>query len=354
MLYLFSRHYPPTTATDFSPVFIFGGALFGFTLARLQFLAFDDVFCLAGSIKGAAPGECYWYRQKFYHTGIMLHLAAVLPAGFLVVFQFVPVIRHKFLLYHRIAGHLIILLVLIGNAGALMIARHAFGGHVSTHLVVGVLAIISTLGILNAYYNIKRLQLDQHRAWMLRVFAWMGAIVTARIIIALVPRVISAMPAGYELYDQRSCKEMASIFPDPKPLYQLHPQCMSDLNTTTDERIIIKADFVHGNPLEMVAALGVSFPIAVWLSLVLHAFGVELYLALTPKETQRLRQVSYERQLERGYKNPGSAGLVPEKLGDFDPWVPKTDSNGSEDGSLAQSTPCINDKDGYPTHVNAK
>lgn len=235
-----------------------------------------------------------------------------------------------------------------------MIARHAFGGHVSTHLLVGVLAIISTLGILNAYYNIKRLQLDQHRAWMLRVFAWMGAIVTARIIIALAPRVISAMPAGYELFDQRSCKEMASIFPDPKPLYQLHPQCMSDLNTTTDERIIIKADFVHGNPLEMVAALGISFPIAVWLSLVLHAFGVELYLALTPKETQRLRQVSYERQLERGYKNPGSAGLVPEKLGDFDPWVPKTDSNGSGDGSLAQSTPSINDKDGYPTHVNAK
>ena len=235
-----------------------------------------------------------------------------------------------------------------------MIARHAFGGHVSTHLLVGVLAIISTFGILNAYYNIKRLQLDQHRAWMLRVFAWISAIVTARIFIQLAPRVISAFPAGYELYDQRSCKEMASIFPDPQPLYQLHPQCVNDLNMTTNERIVIKADFVHGNPLEMVTALGVSFPIAVWLSLVLHAIGVELYLALTPKESQRLRQVSYERQLERGYKNPGSAGLVPEKLGDFDPWVPKTDSDGSEDRSLSQSIPSINGKDKYATHINDK
>lgn len=341
-------------AADFSPVVIFGGGLFGFVLARLQFLAFNNVFCLAGSIKGAAPGECYWYRQKFYHTGIMLHLAAVLPAGFLAVFQFVPVIRHKFLIYHRIAGYLIILLVLIGNAGALMVVRHSFGGHISTHLVVGLLAIISTFGILNAYYNIKRLQLDQHRAWMLRVFAWISAIVTARIIIQLAPRVISALPAGYEMYDQRSCKEMASIFPDPQPLYQLYPQCTNDLNTTTDERIVIKADFAHGNPLEMVAALGVSFPVAVWLSLALHAIGVELYLALTPKETRRLRQVSYERQLERGYKNPGSAGLVPEKLGDFDPWVPETDSSGSENRSMAQSISSINDKNECARHTNGE
>ena len=30
---------------------------------------------------------------------------------------------------------------------------------------------------------------------------------------------------------------------------------------------------------------------------------------------------SYRRQLATGYKNPGSAGLVPERFGDADPWV---------------------------------
>jgi hypothetical protein len=46
-------------------------------------------------------------------------------------------------------------------------------------------------------------------------------------------------------------------------------------------------------------------------------------LRLTPRETQRLRQVSYEKQLEAGMKNPGYAGLTAERIGDADPWIPK-------------------------------
>jgi hypothetical protein len=46
-------------------------------------------------------------------------------------------------------------------------------------------------------------------------------------------------------------------------------------------------------------------------------------LRLTPRETQRLRQVSYEKQLEAGMKNPGSAGLTAERFGDADPWISK-------------------------------
>jgi hypothetical protein len=42
-------------------------------------------------------------------------------------------------------------------------------------------------------------------------------------------------------------------------------------------------------------------------------------LHLTPREAERLRNVSYQRQLEAGMKNPGSAGLV--GLGDCEPWI---------------------------------
>jgi hypothetical protein len=44
-------------------------------------------------------------------------------------------------------------------------------------------------------------------------------------------------------------------------------------------------------------------------------------LHLTPKEAQRLRKVSYQRQLEAGMKNPGSAGLTSDRLGDADQWA---------------------------------
>lgn len=47
-----------------------------------------------------------------------------------------------------------------------------------------------------------------------------------------------------------------------------------------------------------------------------------LQLRLTPKESNRLRQVSYERQLERGMSRPGYAGLTVERFGDTEPFQP--------------------------------
>ncbi|KAF2836605.1 hypothetical protein M501DRAFT_1040784 [Patellaria atrata CBS 101060] len=302
---------------------IFGGALMGFALARFQFLSFKGVFCKPLSTLGAAPGECYWYKQDLYKAGILLHLGCMLPASFLAAFQFVPSIRHHLLIFHRMNGYIIILLTLVGNAGAIIIARHVFGGTVATQTLVGTLFLMSTFGILNAYYNIKCLQIDQHRAWMLRTFAWMGSIITARVILITMIHAISSLPAGYNFYDNRSCDELISIA-GPDPVYAFYPECVPGFsNSTTAGRVILRATWNSDNPFEKVAVAGLSFPATVWLSLALHVLGIELYLAFTPREGQRLRQISYERQLARGMKNPGSAGLVPEKFADADPWVPK-------------------------------
>ena len=119
----------------------------------------------------AAPGECATYKGH-YRVGITMHLVTIIPAGFLVLFQFLPAIRHKVILFHRINGYIIITLVLVSNAAALMIARKAFGGTLSTQAGVGVLAIGSTLALALAWMNIKRLQIDQHRKWMMRAWFW--------------------------------------------------------------------------------------------------------------------------------------------------------------------------------------
>lgn len=85
------------------------------------------------------------------------------------------------ILFHRINGYTIILLVLLSNVGALMIARHAFGGTIPTQAAVGLLVILSTCAIGMAYYNVKRLQLEQHRAWMLRAFFYVRPLLTKEI-----------------------------------------------------------------------------------------------------------------------------------------------------------------------------
>jgi hypothetical protein len=100
-------------------VVIFAGATMGFTLARLQFLNFNGIFCgpSAGGGNSAAPGECYYYTRDHYKIGMMLHLFSILPAAFLVCFQFVPAIRHKAILFHRINGYTILILTVVGIAG---------------------------------------------------------------------------------------------------------------------------------------------------------------------------------------------------------------------------------------------
>lgn len=97
---------------------------------------------------------------------MMIHLFCILPATLLVCFQFVPVIRHRIRLFHRVNGYIVVVLSLTSSAGTLIVARHAFGGDFTTKTYVGTLVILTTLGYVMAWCNIKLLQIDQHRAWM--------------------------------------------------------------------------------------------------------------------------------------------------------------------------------------------
>ena len=314
--------------------FIFDGALLGFILARFQFLNIDGIFC-SGSANGALPGECYFYTGfTRYRVGIILHLATILPAGLLAVLQFTPIIRHKAILYHRIAGYVAILLVVVSIFGAFVIADTSFGGDMTTRTFVGFLGLISIIGLGMAWWNIRCKQIDQHRAWMLRSWFWMGSIITLRIIMIIAAQIIS-------LPGILSSRPLSADFPCPQlgwmqqqynstglsgdeqlaALGALYPSCAgheNDMLTVAP----VTANFNGAGAIDVAAAFHVNFGTAGVLALILHAIGVEIYLKLTPRESERLRAVSYQKQLEAGFKNPGSAGLVIEKFGDADPWVP--------------------------------
>jgi hypothetical protein len=152
---------------------IFAGAFFAFGLARTPYLNFYNQYCSPGNSPTlhAAPGECFNYFSRDYErVGIIMHLATVIPCALLVVFQFVPAIRHNAIIVHRVNGYLVVILAILGTASALMISRHAFGGTMATQLYAVFLAVAFIGSLLISYINIKRLQIEEHRAWMLR--AW--------------------------------------------------------------------------------------------------------------------------------------------------------------------------------------
>ncbi|KAH0175390.1 hypothetical protein KCU67_g240, partial [Aureobasidium melanogenum] len=297
------------------------GYLLGFTLARLQYLSFNGVFCNSNSSggTGAAPGECYYWLQVPFKIGMKLHLYTILPASLLVILQFIPVIRHKIILFHRLNGYAIVILSLVSNAGTIIITRHAFGGDFATQAWTGAMVILTTVGYIMAWVNIKLLQIDQHRAWMLRVWAWFSTIITIRIIMIISAQIISV---SRDWYTVRTCAQVAFALGQNKTL-AAYPQCAAFFDGNAPRLpVIVTADFASDNSMELSAALGIPFGGAGWLSLLLHTLAIETYLRLTPKESIRLRQVSYERQLERGMSRPGYAGLVPERFGDADSFQP--------------------------------
>ena len=284
--------------------------MLGFSLARLEYLDVGGHFR-----KGSSPGEWYWYEHGYSRIGITLHLAGVIPAGILMVWQFIPKIRHRFLLFHRINGHVVIVLLLLGNVGALIVTRRAFGGDLSTQGGSGMLAIYTTTGLALAYYNIKMLQIDQHRAWMLRTMVLFGVIITTRIIMVITAQITTAM-GSYNVI--MNCGELGSMH-GRSYLADRYPDCMSNSTILKDSLRVVHANFGDRKE-EIGASLRVGFGMAMWISILLHGVGVEVYLALTPRESHRLRKVSYEKQLEAGMSNPGSAGLVVEKFGDAEEW----------------------------------
>ena len=291
----------------------------GFSLARISFLNVGGD--AASSYKNtSASGEWFHYRSGHGRVGITLHLVTCLPAGLLLVLQFIPAIRHHFLIFHRINGYIVIFLTLLTTAGALMIARTAFGGGLDIQSAVGTLALMVVVSISLAYYNIKRYQIDQHRAWMLRTMFYMGVIITERIIMVIAAAIITKT-GGY--WQVSSCDKLVFINDgNTKAIEDRYPQC-ANRGPGENPRVAVLADMTGGLDEGIASSLGLSFGMASWIAIFLHVVGVEIYLNLTTAEGERLRNVSYQKQLEAGLRHPGSAGLTTDRLGDVPKWRPE-------------------------------
>lgn len=148
--------------------------LLGFTLSRAPYLDYYGVFCRRKSLTPslhAAPGECYFFLNGGQEQiGMMMHLYAIIPCCLLLFFQFVPVIRQRAVLFHRINGYIVIILMAVALVGGLMATSNSFGGEVAFQVANVLLGASVTICLALAMISIRRLQVDQHRAWMLR--AW--------------------------------------------------------------------------------------------------------------------------------------------------------------------------------------
>ncbi|KAI1433354.1 hypothetical protein GGR50DRAFT_508803 [Xylaria sp. CBS 124048] len=272
---------------DFILWLVFAGSLFAFSLWRLPLINFWGVFCNeTGGPRGSMPGECFYYTKQWrYRIGIILHLATVLPASLLACTQFVPRLRQKAMRLHRINGYISVVLAILGTAGAVMIARRTAGGGVDVQSVVGVLAILFVGALTKAIISIRHKQIQQHRAWMIRAWAYGGVIVSTRI--ALFVAAVTVTYVG-GVYVALPCAKISHSIGE-EAMMTLYPQCAPFFaGGHSDHHIAIEAD-LRGNVVQSIAALNATFGTAVWVPLLVHMIGAELYLYFTSLEYQRLK-----------------------------------------------------------------
>lgn len=154
------------------------GSLAAFSLIHLRYVDLDGVFCRDGGLippNGAAPGECFYFLGLWpARLGLLVHLALILPASLLACMQFVPRIRRRAARVHRVGGRVSMVLALIGAAGALPTMPNAFGGDLPSQVAGYLMTFVFVGTQLAAYWHIKHRRVDQHRAWMMRSWSYVG------------------------------------------------------------------------------------------------------------------------------------------------------------------------------------
>lgn len=150
---------------------------------------------------------------------------------------------------------------------------------------------------------------------MLRTWFYAATIITLRTVVIISA---SVLPSAGGFHRAMPCDRFSSSS-ITKLISRKRSPPVLPFGGTSNGWVTVEANF-WANGATFGAALGLSFGIAGWLALTLHAVGVEIYLRVTPRKSNRLRNVSYQRQIEGKMKHPGSAGLTSDRLGNADMW----------------------------------
>ncbi|GAB1519834.1 hypothetical protein RhiTH_002905 [Rhizoctonia solani] len=250
---------------------VFGGALLGFCISRLMMLAPSNV------IHKTVPGEWYWYRQALYKPNIFMHIYMSILGGTLATLQFIPIIRRKMMIVHRINGWVVFLNLGIGSVTGSIVARRAFGGDLNSEAAYYTLGfMIGPAAMLGVFFVRVRVNVALHREWMLRTVSYSASVITARIITIMARAIISAIGTYYAMW---RCDEITFLLEDPGTVQRSFPVCV---NATRPKRTFVPVHAsIHQEPINFGATYRVTFGMALWLAILIHLAGTELYINLT-------------------------------------------------------------------------
>ncbi|KAJ7347607.1 hypothetical protein DFH08DRAFT_868325 [Mycena albidolilacea] len=254
--------------------FVWGGALFGFCLARAMAMNPGRTPHLL------VPGEWFWLSQSIYKPNLFIHIYLATFGGIGALFQFLPVIRRRKVILHRINGYAVLFCLIVAVACGSVIARRSFGGEANSQSSYYVQAIMIIYAALMGIYNVKK-DTRRHRKWMLRMVTYFASVLTARLI-ALPARAIMTVIGTY--YTVWRCDEVINLLRAPETIQGSFPQCTSGINPA-DVYVAVHAS-TRDLPLHVASAARAAQGMALWIAIVIHIIGVEFYIFQTDAANQ--------------------------------------------------------------------
>ncbi|KAL3425345.1 hypothetical protein PVAG01_02136 [Phlyctema vagabunda] len=240
----------------------------------------------------------FWYTDGFLGSWMSIHLKTVIPAGLMMPFQFLPVIRQRYPRFHRYSGRLNFVLLIIANISGFFVAPKAMGGSASIRIVIFFIAGFSLFSAFKSWIGIRNMRIDQHRAWVIRTWAYMGSILSLRIWI--VPFMIATQILNTNVHKRvLECQEVLFLYSTrglslTEPLAR-YPVCANATMGGAPVDVIVTAA-LGPNVEQVYTMLGVCFGAAGWAGLMINALAVEAYLNYTRDEEERLKKVSEVRR----------------------------------------------------------
>jgi hypothetical protein len=261
---------------------VFGGALIGFCLARTIMFNPKNVQNLT------IPGEWHWYQKKVYKPSLFIHIYCTIPGGIIAVFQFIPGIRRRAMLFHRINGYVALFLVTLGTLGGTIVARRAFGGELNAqsgyYILSSLIVGCAAMGLANKHETRK------HRKWMLRTVTFVAAPITTRLIMFAARQIITDVGTYYSVW---RCDEIMSVI-DAQTVSAKFPQCLQTDTNPGNINVAVHAA-TGADRLSFASSVRATFGMALWLAMMIHLICVEFYIRKTESENQHRRGYVLER-----------------------------------------------------------
>ncbi|KAJ7159836.1 hypothetical protein C8R43DRAFT_1124205 [Mycena crocata] len=257
--------------------FIWGGALVGFCLAR-------SITMNPGRAPDLLiPGEWFWFQQPMYKINLFIHIYLTTIGGIGALLQFIPAMRRRKMILHRLNGYGVLTCLILGNICGSIIARRSFGGELNVQSAYYILGIMVVFSGLMGIYNVKK-DTRRHRKWMLRMVVYFAVAITARLIMLASREIISQIGTYYSIW---RCDEIFDLLGDLQARQELYPQCVAAGVNPAAVWVAVHATTQDNSSLLFAASSARAVQgMALWIATLIHIVGVEHYIHKTDSSNQ--------------------------------------------------------------------